>query len=102
MYTYIIINMYVYIYMYLSCSFSSPSQKGQSGSLRTAPARAAMAPASSIQSSENKAKWQFAGSSEVEEQGSQQDASSQSPEDAVEVQEKSDELFWRTQLAEFF
>ena len=63
---------------------------------RTAPARAAMAPASSIQSSENKAKWQFAGSSEVEEQASQQDSASQEPEDAVEVQEKTDEVFWRT------
>ena len=61
-----------------------------------------MAPASSVQSSEKMAKWEFAEGKEVQSQGSHQEGSSQSPEDELEVQDKTDELFWRTQLAEFF
>ena len=60
-----------------------------------------MAPASSVQSSEKVAKWELAESQEVEDMRSQE-GSSQSPEDELEVQDKTEELFWRTQLAEFF
>ena len=84
----------IYIYIYIS----SQNHKG-----RTAPkASAAMAPASSVQSSEKAAKWEFADSLQVEDQGSHRSGSSQSPEDELEVQDKTEELFWRTQRAEFF
>ena len=55
-----------------------------------------MAPASSVQSSEKVAKWELAESQEVEDMGSHQEGSSQSPEDELEVQDKTEELFWRT------
>ena len=74
----------------------------QLSSPRSAAVSAAMAPASCTQVSEKPPKWQFADSAAYSEPGSQQDGSSQSPEDALEVQEKTDELFWRSELAEFF
>ena len=53
-----------------------------------------MAPASSVQSIEKLSKWQLEGSEEVEEQGSE-GHSSQSPEEEVEVEDKTEELMWR-------
>ena len=80
----------IYIYIYLCCSFSGQSQKAQTA----LKAGAAMAPASSVQSSEKLGKWQFEGSEDVEEQGSE-GHSSQSPEEEVEVEDKTEELMWR-------
>ena len=96
MYIYIYLCLYIYIYIYLCCSFSGQSQKAQ-----TAPkASAAMAPASSVQSSEKVAKWELAESQDLEDLRSVCQ-SSQSPEEEVEVQDKTEELFWRI-LAEVF
>ena len=95
-YKYVIIYMYIYIYIsiYFSCQ-SKPDRPDRFAP--PAEARAAMAPASSAQISEMKMKWQhLEGSAELSEHSSQPDASSQSPEDEVEVQEKTEDLFWRT------
>ena len=107
-YNYIYVYIYIYIYTYPYISHVSPSQTGQTGSLPQArqARQVAMTPASSAQISSAQQKIDAEAAfltlktrAELSPSGSQHSGNSVCPEEELEVQEKSEERFWRQRIA---